>query len=248
MFLAPATSADQTSACVNAAQHYYRPSETWPSGAGATSNYRLANFWDIAVEHKINDFIAPRENSTSTAIRTVRNWFLLVINHNGADLLLDGNRALESVLSHEQITTASDAVIIAPFETKLSRIQEQYGLSVTQLAEAFQVTRKSVYDWLDGKATPRANILEKTEILLEIASREKNLSNLKQLKSVWSIQKNGKSLLSVMNDDSIGYNSRIEQFGSLLREFDDRLHAEASRPVAKKPLSRHIDLIRSADA
>lgn len=111
----------------------------------------------------------------------------------------------------------------------LNPIRERLSLSITQLAELFAVTRKSIYDWYDG-VEPRSSVTNRLEILIEALKRIPDDVDLKRLKVVWNIPIGGKSFLSVYN------NVNLEN-ASLLTELTTKLH-ELSPRLVKKTGSR----------
>lgn len=114
------------------------------------------------------------------------------------------------------------------FVDRLGPIKEQLALSVTQLAELFGVTRKSIYDWYDGKE-PRSSTEKRLEILTEALRTIPDNADLKRLKVVWNIPLSGKSFREV-------YNNTLDD-ETLLNELQKKL-AELSPKLIKKNKSR----------
>lgn len=82
----------------------------------------------------------------------------------------------------------------------LETIKDHLALTVTQLAELFGVTRKSVYDWYEG-AAPRASMLLRIEAMKRLIAARRSSIDFRKLKTVWHIPISGSSFLVTLNDD-----------------------------------------------
>lgn len=96
-------------------------------------------------------------------------------------------------------TTAAQSIL---FIDQLNKIKARFALSITQMAELFGVTRKSVYDWYEG-TEPRNSITERMEVLIDVLDTLSPETNLHRLKIVWNIPVSGESFISVFNDSNI---------------------------------------------
>lgn len=105
---------------------------------------------------------------------------------------------------------------------RLDTIKTKLGISVTQLADLFGVTRKTIYDWYEGKG-PRAPMEARIDSLLESLT-EFDDSDLKKLKSVWNIDLNGGSFRSALQSDTL---SRSDLTAALVVKLNE-LSAEIS--------------------
>lgn len=110
---------------------------------------------------------------------------------------------------------------------RLDEIKSRLGLSITQLAELFGVTRKSIYDWYDGSVKPNTSNINKIEAVIEsldsLAVRN-GAVDLQRLKVVWHIPINGQSFCSILNDDKL----EIEKLVTKLHELSPRMEKKAS--------------------
>jgi transcriptional regulator with XRE-family HTH domain len=140
---------------------------------------------------------------------------------------------------------ASGAVVNA-----LDFIREKLSLSMTQLADLFGVTRKSVYDWYEG-AEPRSNSAKRINILQNVLNAmPEGDYDLRQLKSVWNIEVNGASFRSLFEDDRLDESHLEAALKEKLNELSLRLvPARASTHKASQQLGGAwlADIERSAD-
>ncbi|MNH24597.1 hypothetical protein D3C79_845420 [compost metagenome] len=101
-------------------------------------------------------------------------------------------------------------------------MQNELGLSITQMAQLFGVTRKAVYDWLDG-TEPRANISNRMELIASLIKENRSNLNLTRLKNVWVMPIEGRSFIDVLSDDNIDQKSRFSAATAKLQELAPRL-------------------------
>lgn len=132
------------------------------------------------------------------------------------------------------------------FKDRLVSVQKELNLSITQLADIFGVTRKSIYDWLDG-AEPRAGSQSKVEILADIA--KSSPVNLSKLKNVWSIPLSGTSFKNIIQDEALDYESTRALALEKISELAPRLaNSEKARPTKIRMGNAHLsDLERNID-
>lgn len=112
----------------------------------------------------------------------------------------------------------------------LNPIRERLALSITQMAELFGVSRKSIYDWYEG-IEPRTNTTTRIEILKQALDDIPSEVDLKRLKVVWNIPVSGQSFRAVYNNDKL-------ENGSLLTELKTKLHELSPNLVKKSTLLR----------
>lgn len=128
----------------------------------------------------------------------------LIITIDGNSSKLDRN--IVSIIQptpHIEKTTADIS-----FKSQLEAVQEDLGLSITQLAQLFGVTRKAVYDWLDG-SEPRANISSRMELISSLIRENNSNLNLKRLKGVWLTAVNGSSLIDILANEDLSAADRL---------------------------------------
>ena len=119
-------------------------------------------------------------------------------------MLVDGQRqqVVERKPSRLEAVSGEEILSSAMMAERLDKIKNQLALSITQMAELFSVTRKSVYDWYDG-AEPRSDKLSRMEILNDVIAVTPATVDMRRLKSVWNVCVEGKSFLAVFSDDSL---------------------------------------------
>lgn len=137
---------------------------------------------------------------------------------NGQPLQISEEINKNSIL--EAATIQSDS-----FKEQLDEIKTDLTLSITQLAELFGVTRKTVYDWYEG-TTPRYGVTRHMHILVDVLKSMPSEVYLPRLKTVWNIPVSEKSFRSIFNNEVLDELS----FRTTLKE---KLH-ELSPRMAKK--------------
>lgn len=125
------------------------------------------------------------------------------------------------------------------FKGQLNDIKSVLALSITQLAELFGVTRKTIYDWYDG-TTPRKGITDRMNILIDALASTSSGTDLQRLKTVWNIPVTGKSFRALFNDEVLEPLS----FSTTLEE---KLH-ELSPRMVKKTISPHKTRVQLGEA
>lgn len=142
------------------------------------------------------------------------------------------------------------AIDTGPVVRALDYIRDNLALSMTQLAELFGVTRKSVYDWYDG-AAPRNNTFKRIHVLRDvIADNSAAADGLRQLKSVWDIEINGNSFRSLLDADNLDDAEMRVALNGKLNELSSRMvpitvaSRRGSKPQGKAWL---VDIERSTD-
>lgn len=106
---------------------------------------------------------------------------------------------------------------------RLNRIKDNLGLSITQIAELFGVTRKSVYDWYEG-SEPRANTMSRMDVLIDVISEEQTQKiDLKRLKAVWGIAVSGHSFRAIFNEDNLDTATLRSELVAKLHELSPRM-------------------------
>ncbi len=140
-------------------------------------------------------------------------------------ILIDGQPLLISEGIDENSALQTAAIKSDSFKEQLVEIKTNLTLSITQLAELFGVTRKTVYDWYEG-TTPRYAITSRMNILVDVLKSLPSEVDLPRLKTVWNIPVSGKSFCSIFNGealDELSFRTTIEE----------KLH-ELSPRMAKK--------------
>lgn len=147
----------------------------------------------------------------------IRKTPALIITVDGSPTELTRN-----IISVANTVTKEEKTAAISFKNQIESIQSELGLSITQLAQLFGVTRKSVYDWLDN-AAPRANISNRMELISTLVRSNNSKLDLKRLKGVWLINLDGRSFLDVILDDALDYDSRMAAAIAKLDELAPRL-------------------------
>jgi len=142
-------------------------------------------------------------------------------------ILVDGTPIL---ITEKNIETDTAATQSDSFKEQLASIKSDLSLSITQLAELFGVTRKTIYDWYEG-TTPRQGITSRMSILIDALKSMPSDTDLTRLKTVWNIPVSGRSFCSIFNDDV------LDEL-SCRKKTDKKLH-ELSPRMVKKMDSQH---------
>lgn len=206
----------------------------WPSEASAPISFQVAGLYQ-------------QEDNFTSFIR--RKSFAVYINSE----LFDPKFELYRSLGEISVSSANDeeygeAAKPLPFSNRLIIVQDQLSLSITQVAELFGVTRKSVYDWFDDKSMPRTATVNRAEILLDIIKESPMGIDLSRLKTVWNIPTSGRSFLAVLNDESLSADNLKLYALEKLVELSPRLGQVASKNNdMREGISHLIDIDRSAD-
>lgn len=148
--------------------------------------------------------------------------------NRGYDLLVNEQRVRVELnkgqYTEEAVQAPSLQLII--ISERLDLIKDRLALSITQLAELFGVTRKTVYDWYEG-TEPRRNAINRIETLIEALNRYSEL-DLTRLKSMWSIPVSGKSFRAVLNDENLDAETLQNTLAKKLDELSTRMVATTS--------------------
>lgn len=152
---------------------------------------------------------------------------------------IDLDRKIESYIKNITIQETITADIT--FKGQLEDLQTNLGLSITQLAQFFGVTRKSIYDWLDGTA-PRTANTRRLDIMSAIIAANGDRINLKRLKGVWLTSVNGQSFMDIISEDSLGDEEKIAKASLKLAELAPRLG-----PQAKQNTKTYLGNAHSSD-
>jgi len=206
-------------------------SRNWSSEAYAPISERIGEYY--------------RQDITKTSFTSKRSA-VLVVNSNA--IIIGRNQYTLSTFT----TAANDNPFVdatpLPFSDRLETVQKRLGLSITQVAELFGVTRKSVYDWFDGKSSPRAAAIQKAEALNDIINEIPNGIDITRLKTVWNIPTDGESFLNVLKDESIPVYLLKEKALAKLVALGPRLgKADLPNGKVRQPLSTLVDIDRSID-
>lgn len=146
-------------------------------------------------------------------------------------ITVDGNPAelTRNIVSIAQPSaSAGEEIAAITFKAQIENVQDQLGLSITQIAQLFGVTRKTVYDWLDNTA-PRANASKRMDFLADLIRQNQSRLNLKRLKGVWQMSVNGRSFIDVVLDEELDQDSRMVAAMAKLEELAPRLGQTAPK-------------------
>lgn len=160
---------------------------------------------------------------TTQISRTNRGYELLV-NDQKVRIELSRNQQTEAL---EKISNAQPVVM----GERLDLIKDRLSLSITQLAELFGVTRKTIYDWYEG-TEPRPKAASRMEMLIDVLNQTSPETDLSRLKAVWSIPVSGASFRKVFNDDNMDAETFQNALVEKLHELSIRMVATAS-PMRK---------------
>lgn len=144
-----------------------------------------------------------------------------------------GSTNVPRVVLVDQNKTTSSVDLVE----RLDSIKATLNLSMTQLAELFQVTRKTVYDWYDGSA-PRENAEIKIRIVSSVLLDSK--IDTKRLKTVWKIPFSGKSFLDTLNSNNLTEEELRVALIEKLHDLDNRL--PITQPVPRENADGRIDI------
>lgn len=186
--------------------------------------------------------VARVGSSTPSIASNLNSWVQKLVNLNqgsaGRDtsdeyvLSSDGFEiSIELPAKHERDIVAAEPLDLCE---RLNSIKETLGLSVTQIAELFNVTRKSVYDWYDG-VEPRSSKINRIETLVDILQSAPREIDLRRVKFVWNIPTNGVSFLSLLNDDRLDSLVLKTKLSSKLYELAPRLAKKEVSELSRLP-------------
>ncbi len=164
-----------------------------------------------------------------------------------AIFLVDGHPLLLST-ANEVESPVTAGVEKLGFPDQLNGIKDALELTVTQLAELFQVTRKTVYDWYDG-ADPRSGMGARIEALNHLLHSSVTLGDIKRLKQVWNLPVNGDSFISIVNS-GLEHDQLKAALEKKLEELAPRMVPPARKPSSITSASRISNLggiFRDAD-
>lgn len=94
------------------------------------------------------------------------------------------------------------AVMQPAAAARLDQIRSALGLSMTQMAELFGVTRKAVYDWYEG-TEPRSFKLNRMDALIACMENLPQGADIGRLKATWKVPIAGQSFLDTFLDESL---------------------------------------------
>ena len=163
----------------------------------------------------------------------IANTTQLLKTNRGYELLVDEQRVQVELCDDQPTETsqkASNIQFVAVAE-RLDLIKDRLALSITQFAELFGVTRKTVYDWYEG-TEPRRNAVNRMEILIEVLNRASSEIDLARLKAVWNVPVSGKSFRAVLGDDNLDADTLQKALLEKLNELSTRMVATTS-PMRK---------------
>jgi DNA-binding transcriptional regulator YiaG len=189
----------------------------------------------LVISESSSELLAGWGKTILSSLNLAHATELLKTNH-GYELLVDNRRVQIELCEDQHADTphnASDTQLVTVAE-RLDLIKGRLGLSITQLAELFDVTRKTVYDWYEG-TEPRRNAVNRIEILIEVLNKASPEIDLVRLKAVWNISVFGKSFLAVLGEDNL-------DAGTLQNALLEKLNELSSRMVATTGRMRKTNL------
>lgn len=137
---------------------------------------------------------------------------------------------LSGALTRETTKSHNDVLHSESFLEQLNEVKSRLALSITQIADLFGVTRKSVYDWYEG-TVPRPGISCRMNSLIETLATVPHEADLQLLKIVWNIPVSGQSFRSIFNGDYL--DATIFQTA-----LERKLHELSPRMVKKASIQR----------
>src|SRR3989344_654582 len=164
-----------------------------------------------------------------------------------AIFLIDGHPLLLSTANEAESTVVAEVEKLG-FADQLNEIKDTLGLTVTQLAELFKVTRKTVYDWYDG-ADPRVGMGVRIETLDHLLHSSALQGDMKRLKQVWNLPINGESFIDVVNSGLDHYHLKAALEGKL-EELAPRMVPPTRKPsniTSRSRMGNLSETIRDAD-
>ena len=156
----------------------------------------------------------------TTQLSKVDRGYMLLVEGKPVVVMLSNTQ--QTVLS--KITSSTQPVAITE---RLDLIKDRLVLSITQLAELFGVTRKTVYDWYEG-TEPRRTATSRMEILINVLNGVSPEVDLARLKAVWNIPVSGKSFRTVFGDDNMDAVTLQKALAEKLNELSTRMVATTS--------------------
>lgn len=163
----------------------------------------------------------------------IANTTQLLKTNRGYELLVNEQRVQVQLCDDQPTETsqkASNIQLVAVAE-RLDLIKDHLALSITQLAELFGVTRKTVYDWYEG-TEPRPKAVNRMEILIEVLNKASPEVDLARLKAVWNVPVSGTSFRAVLGDDNLNADTLQKALLEKLNELSTRMVATTS-PMRK---------------
>lgn len=154
----------------------------------------------------------------------------ILIDNNSLQITFEGqSENLQNKIIENKEDIQSTAISHAD---RLDEVKDSLGLSITQLAELLNVTRKSIYDWYDGSVEPRIQSINRIEAVINtlnsLSTIDKEVIDLKRLKVVWHIPVNGESFCSILNDDKLTVTALNEKLTTKLVELTPRMVKKTS--------------------
>ncbi|MDD5135682.1 MAG: hypothetical protein PHP01_09790, partial [Phycisphaerae bacterium] len=157
----------------------------------------------------------------------------LLKTNSGYELLVDDRRVHIELCKDQHTETPQKTfnVQLVAIAERLDLIKDCLALSITQLAELFGVTRKTVYDWYEG-TEPRPKAVNRMEILIEVLNKASPEVDLARLKAVWNVPVSGTSFRAVLGDDNLNADTLQKALLEKLNELSTRMVA-TTRPMRK---------------
>lgn len=146
-------------------------------------------------------------------------------------VFVDGAPSAICVVANEAFAKEVVEPADGDVRSDLERIKCGLGLSLTQMAQLFGVTRKTVYDWYEG-VEPRNTAKSRVRALDALVNEKSAKVELKRLKYVWDIAVNGASFKDVLSTAEGGFEHIYDLVSAKIDEVSPLL---VSRSAKKSP-------------
>lgn len=179
----------------------------------------------VVVSESSFEALAGWGKSTSSSLSFIKTTQLSKIDR-GYMLLVDGKPVFVVLNDDPQSETSQKTFNGQPvaLAERLDLIKDRLALSITQLAELFGVTRKTVYDWYEG-TEPRRTAVNRMEILIEVLNKASPEVDLTRLKAMWNVPVSGTSFRAVLGDDNLDADTLQKTLLEKLNELSTRMVA-----------------------
>lgn len=202
----------------------------YSSAAGGASLSFGSNSLVAPISEELSGLAKRRNTRFSTGARLYQGnpRFVLVINDVANMVTINIEEGAEKSLEKD-----IKKVDVLPAQAQLTLIQTELDLSVTQMSELFSVTRKTIYDWMDG-TEPRSGALSRISLLQEMISTAKARGwELKRVRTVWNLPLSGSSFRQILANDGLDRSSALEALLAKLDELAPRMgmHSQVGKKI-----------------
>lgn len=199
-----------------------------PAGAQSSMPLRVPGWFEGPGRNEYLSFLAPGwlasdfEASSTSPVRAFGDQALFFV--------ID-DKPLAVVLRPSTQPSHQGHISASSIGDRLDVVKERLSLTVTQLAELFGVTRKTVYDWYEG-AEPRQAMIGRLVALQEVLEEREGM-NLARLKAFWNVPVAGSSFLSTLRNDTLSGPELKAELLAKLNGLSDEMDAPARRSAHK---------------